>query len=89
VRRDRDRGRVPLVDPEEDQGGFFQDFAHRVQNTFDTANTPAWLQGVGEGFKKPKWMGGGDEGTAGAGAGEDGGLGRWFGGRPSEGRVRL
>jgi len=50
----RDRDRVPLVDPQEDQGGFFQDFAHRVQNTFDTANTPAWLQGMGEGFKRPK-----------------------------------
>jgi len=34
-------------------------------------------------------MGGGEEASAGGGGREDGGLERWFGGRPSEGRVRL
>jgi hypothetical protein len=67
----------------EEAGGeeenFFEGFAHRVRNTLDTVDTPAWMR---EGFKKPKWMKGNDER-------DDGGLGRWFGGRPREGGVRL
>ncbi|EON63518.1 hypothetical protein W97_02746 [Coniosporium apollinis CBS 100218] len=83
--RDAD-SRRPLMNTgdEDDAGGegsWFDDFSHRVRNTFDTAERPAWL----EGLKKPKWMGG-DEGGSSSG-GRDGrdGLNRWFGGR-SDGR---
>ncbi|KAI4099610.1 MAG: hypothetical protein LQ339_005908 [Xanthoria mediterranea] len=71
---------------ESEDENFFQGFAHRVRNTIDTMERPEWFT---EG-KRPKWMGG-----AGSGAGESGraeagrGLGRWFGGRPEDGRVRL
>ena len=92
--RDEDRS-------EGEQSGFLQDFAHRVKNTIDTTDKPAWMNGIGEGlqFKRPKWMGGDDasgspsntgRGSAGGG-GAGSGLGRWFGtgnGR-TDGRVRL
>ncbi|KAL8732814.1 MAG: hypothetical protein Q9181_003816 [Wetmoreana brouardii] len=71
---------------EEEDENFFQGFAHRVKNTFDTIERPDWVG------KRPKWMGGGEEarGRAESGRAENGnGLGRWFGGRAGEGRVRL
>jgi len=46
-------------EPEEEN--FFEAFGHRVRNTIDTVQTPKWLQNVGEGIKRPKWMGGSDE----------------------------
>ncbi|KAB8078537.1 LMBR1-like membrane protein-domain-containing protein [Aspergillus leporis] len=64
----------------EEEDNFFQSFAHRVKNTFETANTPQWLQG--DTFRLPRWMG--TEGTDG-----NNGLARWFGGRPTPGGVRL
>lgn len=70
--------RQPLgQDPVEEEGpsNAIGDFAHRVKNTFDTR-----FSGLAEGFKMPKWMSGGQDGS--------GGIGRWFG-RPPEGRVRL
>ncbi|KAK5016071.1 LMBR1-like membrane protein-domain-containing protein [Cryomyces antarcticus] len=89
-----DRPRQPLATAEdgaseEDDGSrsFYQDFAQRVRNTFDTAERPEWIAGIGEGFKRPKWMGGDDD-RGGGSSGGGGGLGRWFGGR-SDGRVRL
>ncbi|KAL8920756.1 MAG: hypothetical protein Q9208_006086 [Pyrenodesmia sp. 3 TL-2023] len=69
---------------EEEDEPFFQGFAHRVRNTFDAIERPDWVG------KRPKWMGGveGSEESSGrADAGK--GLGRWFGGRPEDGRVRL
>jgi hypothetical protein len=46
-----------VVDGEEDEEeNFFQSFAHRVKNTFETTNTPRWFQG--EPFKMPRWMSG-------------------------------
>ena len=72
---------------EEDDESFFQGFAHRVKNTFDSVERPAWLDDLG---KRPKWMrgvDGNDEDSARAEAGR--GLGRWFGGRLADGRVRL
>lgn len=69
---------------EEEDETFFQGFAHRVRNTLDTIERPDWVG------KRPKWMGGveGNEESSGrADAGR--GLGRWFGGRPDDGRVRL
>jgi hypothetical protein len=60
-----------------------------VRNTFDTVQTPKWLQGVGDGIKKPKWMGG-DEDGGGEGSSRGGSdFTRWFGGGRQEGRVRL
>lgn len=64
---------------EEEEGGFFQDFMHRVKNTFDTTDRPQWLDRV-----TPRWM----EGTGDNGRGTEG-LGRFFGGRAREGTVRL
>ncbi|KAL8833219.1 MAG: hypothetical protein Q9170_004414 [Blastenia crenularia] len=37
---------------EEEDESFFQGFAHRVRNTFDTIERPEWVN------KRPKWMGG-------------------------------
>lgn len=71
-----------VVDGEEEEGeNFFQSFAHRVRNTFETANTPQWFQG--EPFRLPRWMSG-DNTTA-----EEGGVSRLFGGRAVPGRLRL
>ncbi|KAJ6144767.1 hypothetical protein N7470_008662 [Penicillium chermesinum] len=66
---------------EEDDGNFFQSFAHRVRNTFETSNTPRWLQG--DNFRLPRWMTGDNTTT------EDGGVSRLFGGRAVPGRLRL
>ncbi|MCJ1467230.1 hypothetical protein MMC07_005853 [Pseudocyphellaria aurata] len=71
---------------EEDEN-IFQDFAHRVRNTFDNVERPGWLPEIG---KRPKWMGGVAGNSEGSGRAEFGrGMGRWFGGRPAEGRLRL
>lgn len=70
-----------IVDEEEEEENFFQSFAHRVRNTFETTNKPEWLQG--EPFRLPRWMSG-DNNTA-----EEGGVARLFGGRAVPGRLRL
>jgi hypothetical protein len=72
---------------------FFEGIGHRLKNTIDTLDKPKWFQELGQGIKKPKWMGGGDE--EGSGSGSRPGLTartssdvrRWFGG--GEGRIRL
>ena len=72
---------------EEEDENIFQGFAHRVRNTFDTVERPEWLSDLG---KRPKWMGGVDGLNENSGRAESGrGIGRWFGGRPADGRVRL
>lgn len=72
---------------EEEDENIFQGFAHRVRNTFDNVERPGWLPEVG---KRPKWMGGVEDNSEGSGRAESGrGMGRWFGGRPADGRVRL
>lgn len=46
-----------IIDGEdEDDENFFQSFAHRVKNTFETTSTPRWFQG--EPFRLPRWMSG-------------------------------
>ncbi|KAL4811486.1 LMBR1-like membrane protein-domain-containing protein [Aspergillus unguis] len=66
--------------PEEEEENFFQSFAHRMKNTFETASRPQWLQD--NSFQLPRWMGSdGNDGNS--------GLARWFGGRPTNGGVRL
>jgi len=84
----RERRAAPAV-PENEGGeeGFFEGFAHRVRNTLDTTDRPRWMSNLGEGIKRPRWMGGNAEDSGRGGYG--GGLGRWFGGRPEEGHVRL
>lgn len=72
---------------EEEDESFFQGFAHRVKNTIDSVERPEWLNEIG---KRPKWMGGVDGNNESSGRAESGrGVGRWFGGRPADGRVRL
>ena len=72
---------------EEEDEGFFQGFAHRVKNTIDSVERPEWTKDLG---KKPKWMSGVDGNDETSGRAESGkGMGRWFGGRPTDGRVRL
>lgn len=70
-------------EPPEDEN-FFQLLGHRMKNTVDTFESPRWLQDIGEGIRKPKWMGG-DEGGE---AGPSDNIRRWFGGS-EEGRIRL
>ncbi|KAI1074699.1 LMBR1-like membrane protein-domain-containing protein [Whalleya microplaca] len=80
------RSAAPGAESEEDN--FFSNLSHRFKNTFDTMDTPKWLQEIGDGFKKPTWMGGDD----GAGSSTnapgrtDSDIRRWFGG---DGRIRL
>ena len=75
------------VAAEEEDESFFQGFAHRVKNTVDSFERPAWMEDFP---KRPKWMGGMDGNTESSGRAESGrGVGRWFGGRPADGRVRL
>lgn len=64
---------------DEEDENFFQSFAHRVKNTFDTTSTPRWFQG--EPFRLPRWMSGDDNTT------EEGSA--LFGGRAVPGRLRL
>ncbi|KAI1854849.1 hypothetical protein JX266_000967 [Neoarthrinium moseri] len=84
------RGAAAGPDPEDDN--FFASFGHRFKNTIDSIDTPKWIQEIGDGFKKPKWMGGDDDdGGAGASGSAAGGtdnsdVRRWFGG---ESRIRL
>jgi hypothetical protein len=77
----RPRPRAAPPADEEEEGNFFTDFAHRVKNTIDATDKPAWLT---EGFKRPKWLGGQEESSSGS----NDGIARFFG-RPPEGRVRL
>ena len=72
---------------EEEDENVFQGFAHRVRNTFESVERPDWLVELG---KRPKWMGGVNGNGEGSGRADSGrGMGRWFGGRPSDGRLRL
>ena len=72
---------------EEEDESFFQGFAHRVKNTIESVERPEWLSEIG---KRPKWMGGAEGNIEGSGRAESGrGMGRWFGGRSADGRVRL
>ncbi|KAJ6780722.1 hypothetical protein PWT90_02330 [Aphanocladium album] len=65
-----------LDDPPEDDS-LFTIIGHRMKNTVDNIDTPKWFQDLGQGFKKPKWMGSG-EGSAGGQQGSD--IRSWFGG---------
>ncbi|KAL2124281.1 hypothetical protein VTJ04DRAFT_646 [Mycothermus thermophilus] len=94
--------RRPLLDDEDEDESFFDSFGHRFRNTIDTFEAPKWLQDIGQGITKPKWMGGSGGGggsSSGSRAAEPEGGGvdfrRWFGGGGGggssgrEGRIRL
>ncbi|KAH8673886.1 LMBR1-like membrane protein-domain-containing protein [Xylariales sp. PMI_506] len=80
------RSARPSAEPEDDN--FFSNISHRFKNTIDTIDTPKWLQDIGDGFKKPKWMGGDDDAGSSSGQGgrNNSDVRRWFGG---ENRIRL
>jgi hypothetical protein len=79
------RAAAALDEPEDEN--FFEALGHRFKNTIDTMDTPKWLQDIGQGIKKPKWMGGsGDGGQGSSSSGGNSDVRRWFGG---EGRIRL
>ncbi|PGH20403.1 hypothetical protein AJ80_03548 [Polytolypa hystricis UAMH7299] len=94
-RPQRNNAPVPLSEEEgeEEEENPFQSFVHRVKNTFDTANKPRWLRLDESSVRRPRWMGGdgGEDGPeeSDGGAGSSSGLGRWFGGRPAQGKIRL
>jgi hypothetical protein len=77
--------RRPVPEDDADEG-FFDTFATRWKNTFETNDFS---------FSRPRWLGGDDDVGAGAGSRADTGGDRssgflgLFGGRPEEGRVRL
>lgn len=76
--------------PEDDN--IFAIIGHRMKNTVDSFETPQWFQDIGQGIKKPKWMGGTDAEPASAGSGSnsnDNGtdIRRWFGG--GDNHIRL
>lgn len=64
-----------LDDPPEDEG-LMTIIGHRMKNTVDSIETPKWFQDLGQGFKKPKWMGSGEN----SGAGQQSDIRSWFGG---------
>ncbi|KAI1313559.1 LMBR1-like membrane protein-domain-containing protein [Xylaria venustula] len=85
------RGRQATNAPlEQEDDNFFANLGHRFKNTIDTMDTPKWIQEIGDGFKKPKWMGGDDEASGSSSRNGDGAadsdIRRWFGG---DGRIRL
>ena len=72
---------------EEEDENLVQGIAHRVKNRSDRVERPDWLNDLS---KRPKWMGGVSGNTEGSVRAESCRvLGRWFGVRPADGRVRL
>lgn len=90
--RGRPTTATAIAEPEDDEeDNFFSNLGHRFKNTIDTMDTPKWIQEIGDGFKKPKWMGGDDDEASGSSSGRgrgesDSDIRRWFGG---DGRIRL
>ena len=81
------------AEEENEDENFFTSLGHRFKNTIDTIDTPRWLQEIGDGIKKPRWMAGGDEGGSSSRGGRpttpsrsDSDIRRWFGG---DARIRL
>ncbi|QYS98969.1 putative lysosomal cobalamin transporter [Trichoderma simmonsii] len=78
--------------PEDDN--IFTIIGHRMKNTVDSFETPQWFSDLGQGIKKPKWMGGNDDQPANAGSGSnntDSGtdIRRWFGGGGGDSHIRI
>lgn len=83
-----ERRRPVIEDDDEDTGNFFENFAARVKNTFETNDFS---------IRRPQWLGGDDEiesaprrrGPERVEADRGGGFMSLFGGRSEEGRLRL
>jgi hypothetical protein len=89
TRRAGQSSRAPLLDEPEDEN-LFSIIGHRMKNTIDTLETPKWMQDLGQGIKKPKWMTGDNDGQEGSGSGSSSNgtdFRRWFGG--GDGQIRL
>ena len=86
ARQQADRLSAATQAAEDEDENVFSGFAHRVRNTIDRVERPEWFP---DPKKRPKWMGGVDDAESSGRADSGRGLGRWFGGRPSDGRVRL
>ena len=87
-RPSENRNRPPAIDPEPPEENFFQLFGKRVKNTFETLETPRWMQNSsdassGSAFQRPKWLRGEEE------DGRSNSFTRLFGGQGSSGQVRL
>ncbi|KPM42746.1 hypothetical protein AK830_g3774 [Neonectria ditissima] len=82
------RGAAADRDEDDTDTNFFQLLGHRMKNTIETIDTPKWMQDIGQGVKKPKWMGGDDAGEPSTSPGGTD-FRRWFGGGSSEGQIRL
>jgi hypothetical protein len=65
---------------DDDEGNFFDTFANRWKNTFESADFT---------FKRPQWLGGEEEEVRRGGEERSNGFLGLFGGRPEEGRLRL
>lgn len=81
--RVRPERRRPVVEDDGDSGNFFENFASRVKNTFESTDFT---------ITRPAWMGGDDEvdtGRQARGTDRREGFMSLFGGRAEEGRVRL
>ena len=83
ARRQPQQAGIP--ESEEEDEGLFQGFAHRLRNTIDSTNKPRWLEDIGEGFPRPKWMSRDNNAQGGSSPNNL----RWFGGRSHEGGLRL
>jgi hypothetical protein len=68
---------------------FFTLFGRRIRNTVETIDTPKWMRPPPSGIKRPKWMGGSAGTGRGDGSQSGSGFGRWFGGRPNNGQLRI
>lgn len=85
--RTRPERRRPVLEDDEEGGGFFDGFGTRIKNTFETTD-----------FSMPKWLSSGQQGSSAGSSRAEGSVGdtdrnsswtRIFGGRADEGRVRL
>ncbi|KAH8692775.1 LMBR1-like membrane protein-domain-containing protein [Talaromyces proteolyticus] len=80
----------PLIGGDVEDENFFQSFAHRVRNTFETTSTPRWLQGDLSGLSRPRWLSGDGAASDSTGQNNNNGiLGGFFGSRNTNGHVRL
>lgn len=77
----RAAGAQARAEADPDNENFFEALGHRMRNTVDTFQKPAWME---NGIKKPKWMGGDDNADN-----SNGPFTRLFGGSGAESRVRL
>ena len=80
--------RLPYRDEPPEDDNIFQIIGHRMKNTVDTIETPKWFQDIGQGIKKPKWMGGDDEARP-SPERNDSAIRRWFGGGSSSGQIQI